>query len=40
MLDFYFLCLAVHRLAPKSKLIHTYNTEDLGVCHFNGQEYT
>lgn len=40
MLDFYFLCLAVHRLAPKSKLIHAYNMEDLGVCHFNGQEYT
>lgn len=40
MLDFYFLCLAVHRLAPKSKLIHVYNMEDLGVCHFNGQEYT
>lgn len=36
----YFLCLAVHRLAPKSKLIHAYNMEDLGVCHFNGQEYT
>lgn len=31
--------LVVCRLAPKSKFIQTYNTQDRGFCHFNCQEY-
>lgn len=31
--------LVVHGLAPKSKFIQTYNTQDRGFCRFNCQEY-